>query len=275
MRVTDLYGTLGGTVYVVGTGPSMRLFDVGVLRGQPTIALNQAWRYWAGKGHAPTLGLTVHPELILEYDAYPAAGKPAVQWVTKPKPPMPLLTADDPRFYVFEQGRDDIAVVGRDDAVLYQAQGIQATGVDLAARMGASVVVLVGVDMGHLGDDHHGHAQHVRFHGRPSDDVYASYRKCTAKVRTALRPRGVTVLTMGPLLGVDAANEDYLRQLKELALEPLPPAADTSPYVLPTRKAKSRPPKPTKPVKPAYRKVNRAKPAGDGKRKPPRPRHGL
>ncbi|NIQ16858.1 MAG: hypothetical protein GTO02_21490, partial [Candidatus Dadabacteria bacterium] len=49
----------GETVFIVGTGPSMRLFPVDLLAGKITIGLNQAWKLFR-----PTYLLTIHPEVL-------------------------------------------------------------------------------------------------------------------------------------------------------------------------------------------------------------------
>lgn len=227
MRIAELRNRHAGKdIYLVGTGPSMRVFTAEVLRDKVTIGLNQAWRY------APmTYSLTAHPELVLEYLATPAASRNATCWVVKKKPPMADLTLDDPKHYVFRTSAEVEVVCTRPADTLYLGHGIQCTALDLAAQMGAKVIYLVGVDMASIGGDHHGHQQHVRFHGLPPTDVYAEYRRFTARVRKSIYDKfKIPVLTLSPFLGQDAATEDYLRLLDERGLSKLPPPVDTSGY---------------------------------------------
>lgn len=225
MRVQELYGRhKGQPIWVVGTGPSMQMFPKQLLPDHITIGLNQAWRY------GPlTYSLTVHPEHVLEWEK--EKGHPT-QWITKKKGPLADLSLDDPRYYVFhtEQENYDLVRAPKPD-VLFLAHGIHNTAMVLAAHMGASVVYLVGCDMGELGGDHHGHDQHVRFHGLPPSLVYKEYRRDAAKVRRILRDElNVPVLTISPFLGLTAPEEDYHRLRLELNLAKLPPPKDTSPY---------------------------------------------
>lgn len=227
----------GRDVYVVGSGPSMRLFDVRFLLGKPTIALNQAWRYWTGTGAAPTLGLTVHPELVQEYNreyvtAPETAPLPVVAWAVKRKPPMEGLTLDDRRYYVFKTNPDFATLAARPADTLFIGRGVQQTAMDLAARLGARAIVLVGVDMAALGGDHHGHDQHVQFHGLAAEDVYLEYVTWTRKARTLITQRwGIPILTLSPFLGAGRANEDYEHLCRERGLSPLPAPPDVSTYM--------------------------------------------
>ena len=63
MRLQELWDRHAGeTIYVVGTGPSLRLLDMNYFAGRTTIGLKRAWR------HLPTTySLTCHPELVVEY----------------------------------------------------------------------------------------------------------------------------------------------------------------------------------------------------------------
>jgi hypothetical protein len=225
MRIEQLYRKhCNDDIYVVGTGPSMRCFPMEFLRGRVTIGLNQAFRYFA-----PTYSITVHPELVLEYLQLPS--RPATQWLIKKKPPMKCLELDDPSHYVFHTSEDWNTLRARPRDTLFLGRGVQCTAMDMAARMGARTVILVGCDHCDLCGDHHGHDQHVRFYGLEPDIIYKEYRRYTAKVRKALREAfGVQTLTLSPFVGLDAPQEDYQRLCLERGLSRLPPPRDTSPY---------------------------------------------
>ncbi len=221
------------TVYVVGTGPSLRCMDLKFLAGKCTIGLNQAWKHFT-----PNYSITVHPELVLDYQKEknaevtprPPRFAERTQWVVKKKPPMEGLRLDDPDHYVFGTSYDIDAVRKRPLDTLYLGEGVQTCAMDLAARMGARFVVLVGCDGGSLGGDFHGHDQHVRWLGMKPADQYKLYRDTTAAVRAELRTLGVSVYSLSPFIGVHSAEEDYARLKAELKLPPLPRPVDTSPY---------------------------------------------
>ncbi len=225
MRIQDirrLDPVHGKTAYVVGTGPSLRCLDLDFLADKYVIGLNQAWRHVC-----PTVSLTVHPELVAEQQA---ANPHRTRWVVKKKPPMADLELDDPNYYVFHTSYEIRTVTERPADTLYLGEGVQTTAMDLAARLGAKYIVLVGCDGGSLGGDFHAHDQHVRWLGMKPADQYALYRETTAAVRAALRGLGVSVSTLSPFIGVTAAEEDYARLRTELKLPTLPPPVDTSPY---------------------------------------------
>lgn len=231
MRIQDI-PKVGGdkTVYVVGTGASLRCLPLGFFGGKTTIGLNQAWK------HLPcTYSITVHPDLFLEWaEAIKPAGRiasrwPKTQWVIKRKPPMERLRVTDPHHYVFDTSYDLKTVTDRPKDVLYLGEGVQTTAMDLAARMGAAAIILVGCDAKALGGDYHAHDQHVRWVGRRPEDQYKMYRDSAADVRLALRGVGVSVMTLSPFIGVDAGEEDYLRLRGELGLDRLPEPKDVSP----------------------------------------------
>ncbi len=223
MRIQDLAGVARDTTYIVGTGPSMRCFPLDFLKDKFTIGLNQAYKHFT-----PVFSITVHPELLVEW----SAGKCCeTQWLVKRKAPMENLKLDDKDFYVFHTSPDLDTVSRRPKDTLYIGEGVQCTAMDLAARMGARTLILVGCDATSLHGDHHGHDQHVRFLGQKPEDQYRLYRKRTAQTRKVLRDSfGVQTLSLTPFIGSGHADEDYARLVKELALPALPSPKDTSTY---------------------------------------------
>lgn len=226
MRINELANKhKDGDIYIVGTGPSMRVFPVDFLKDKTTIGLNQAWRY-----RELTYSITVHPELVLEYQKTQNAHR--TTWIIKKKPPMENLEFSDPNYYVFHTEQENYELFSKPKPdTLFIGRGVQQTAMHMAAIMGAKNIILVGVDMTDLGGEHHGHDQHVKFHGMEPSDVYAEYRKVTAKVRSTLLRKGINTLTLTPFLGAVHGNEDYGRLLHELNLPKLPPPKDTSTYL--------------------------------------------
>ncbi len=226
MRIQDLPKQLPSdfvrTTYIVGTGPSLRCTPPDVLHGKFVIGLNQAWRHVGCH-----LSITVHPELVTQYEV--AKPRSRTQWVVKKKPPMAHLTLDDPQYYVFGTTYDLNQVNKHPKDTLYLGEGVQTCAMDLAARLGAKHIVLVGCDACCLEGDYHGHDQHVRWVGRTPDEQYRLYRESTAAVRSELRQVGVSVMSLTPFIGANAAPEDYRRLKTELGLDPFPVPVDVSP----------------------------------------------
>ncbi len=225
MKIEKLFDKhRGKKIYIVGTGPSMRVFPREVLDGEITIGLNQAY-----KTTRVMYTLTVHPELYKEYETLPGANR--TQWIIKKKGVMKNLETTDKNHYVFHTSPDMETVVKRPEDTLYLGRGVQTTAIDLAARMNASAIILVGCDFNKLDGEHHGHDQHVRYHDLPEAYVFSEYREYTAKVRKSVRDRfGIPVVTLSPFVGIADAAEDYLRLKQEFGLEKLPEPKDTSGY---------------------------------------------
>jgi len=212
------------TVYIIGTGPSLRCMDLSFFENKVTIGLNQAWR------HLPTsYAITVHPELLADYHA--SKPKKPTRWIVKRKPPREDLTLDDPKYYVFDTSYDLNTVATKPKDTLYLGEGVQTCAMDLASRMAARFIVLVGCDGYALNGDYHAHDQHVKWLGMQPNDQYALYRQSTAEVREVLRKDGVSVLTMTPFIGAAHAHEDYARLCDVLKLPKLQQPVDTSTYV--------------------------------------------
>lgn len=230
MRIQDIepVANTNPTIYVVGTGPSLRCLPPDFFQGKYTIGLNQAWRHVRC-----TLSITVHPELVGEYQrerlAQEVMNRGPMRWVIKKKPPMAHLELGDPDYYVFGTTYDLSQVNKRPKDTLYLGEGVQTTAMDLAARLGAKFIVLVGCDACCLEGDYHAHDQHVRWVGRQPDEQYLLYRNSTAAVRHQLRAAGVSVMSLSPFIGANSAVEDYRRLRGELGLEPLPEPKDISP----------------------------------------------
>jgi len=241
MRIHTLWDRhKGQDIWIIGTGPSMKVFPHELYRNHTTIGLNQAWRY----GVPLTYSITVHPELIIGDENNPDAymksrRRPITTWIVKPKPPMQKLAIDDPNYYVFKTGAQyDLGLIRkRTPDHIFLGHGIHCSAMALAAHMGARSITLVGVDMASLDDEHHGHGQHVQFHGLTPDVVYKEYRYWAAKVRKVIRDElKIPILTLSPFLGIAHPHEDWARIHMEKGLGKQPPPKDTSSYIRPEPK---------------------------------------
>jgi len=254
MNAFELWGKhKDETIYVVGTGPSQRLFPLDFLADKTTIGLNQAWKYMP-----LTYSITVHPEHVYDWNIEEEP-KNATQWIVTSLRKRsavrfrPIPTDDAPdrqkrievfysaqhcEHYVFNPAYgatalDDPALleVGGSDNRLFQGHGVHNSAMWCAMRMGASFIVLIGCDMTDLAGEHHAHEQHVRWCGAEPGSAYKEYRVDASETRRVLRERaGVRVMTMTPFLGCGHAEEDYARQKKERNMVDLPEPEDISPY---------------------------------------------
>ncbi len=211
MQLNDLVGKHpDSTIYIIGTGPTMRLYDLSFFKDKLTIGLNQAYKYLP-----TTYSLTIHPNLI--------PNDPKIwntKWITKIKGKFNYYDY----CYLFSSSDGWYALERRiSPPTLFVGRGIHTGGLHLAALLGAKTVILCGVDMSPLGGEHHAHVQHNQFHKIPFTDVYKEYYYYAVKCRQILRDYwGMNILKMSPLLGESYSELDYNRLKKELNLEDLP-----------------------------------------------------
>ena len=220
------------TIYIIGTGPSLRLVPPEFFSDKVTIGLNEAYRYTKKN----TYNLTIHPELIPRNEE---KRKQTGQWITKIKDWLANYTGCKclkEEFYIFKNNPDvtDFSFLKAppESDKLYVGRGIHTAAMSLAARMGASFVVLVGCDFVQLGEDHHAFPSHVQFHGVEHQKVYREYYVCAQKVRADLMSLypDIRFLTITPYLGLQFFSEEYEQLSQKLNLPQLPPAKDISKY---------------------------------------------
>ena len=228
MHISNLYNKHSGSdIYIVGTGPTLRLLPKEFFNNKVAIGLNQAY-----KTFDLNYAITVHPELLKEYKEFVKKDKcKETQWVICSKKPPLKLKLNDVKYYVYHRVNDWKCFVERTQDGLFCGRGIQQTAIDLAGRMGATNIILVGVDMESLGGDHHGHDQHIRFQGIRPEDVYKEYRLWTYKAKKLAREHhGISVLSLSPLLGCGGLihNGDYETLRVEMGLCPLKTPKDIS-----------------------------------------------
>ncbi len=209
----------------------MRFFPIDFLQDKITIGLKRAWKYFK-----PDYILSTHPEAfpdnINKYTIitkFKPVDKNGNKWRYK-------FSWD--KFYLFKSNFDcgmrptDFSLLDKPrQNCLYLGRGIQTTGLCLAALMGASTAVLVGIDCCSLGGEYHGHDQPVRFHGLPKDHVYKEYYTNTAIVRYKLFQKyKMQTLSLNPFIGLKYSEEEYRRLMEEYDLSPFPEPEDTSGY---------------------------------------------
>ena len=242
--VSDLYGRhRGSDIYVVGTGPSLRVFPMALLEDKVTIGLNRAW-----KSFTPHYAITIHPELNIPEFMDGETPRPSITWVTKhdklgAAAPELIAHAEEHFHFFRTDGPATTITHGLSDAgrvpawaeaatgdFLYLWGSIATSGVNLAANLGARNIILVGCDNAALFGSHHAHAQHTRWLGSDPDSRYADYYEALAEVRAALRRRGVNVVSLTPFLTLGPHEHDFTRLCDELGQPPaVAPLADISP----------------------------------------------
>jgi hypothetical protein len=229
--ISELYDRHPGSdIYIVGTGTSLRVFPLELLEGKITIGLNQAWKVFETK-----YAITMMPRLNIPEFIEGEPPRPDITWVTKPSKigaqcaPEEIAYADQ-RFFGFENdgkasltGLDEPSETGRvldwvrkpHPEKLYLWTSISQSAMNLAANMGARNIVLIGCDNGAIGENHHAHDQHTMWKGESPDVRYLQYYEGVAEVRSALRTRGVNVVTMNPFVKIDGAAMDFARLCAE------------------------------------------------------------
>jgi hypothetical protein len=244
-KVSELYGRHpGADIYVVGTGTSFRVFPKGFFDGKITIGLNMAW-----KNLPVTYGITIHPDLNIPEFMPGENPRPEITWVTGHHKARTTLTPEqlrqaEERCYFFEyhgqpntQPADQPSDAGKildwvrkpTGDFLYVWSSISQAGANLAANLGARNVIVVGCDNAPLGENHHAHAQHTRWKGVDPNLRYRQYYEGLADVRSALRERGVNLVSLGPFLKLDDPELDFARLCGELGVVHQLKSQDISP----------------------------------------------
>lgn len=191
--------------FIIGTGPSVSCYPPGFIKSLGdsqylTIGLNEAWRHLTCQYH-----LSVHYECI--------APRPQLNWITKRKPSNVELDVN--KYILFKSNTDsgrsvkDFTFCEKTSDYLYLGRGIHTSAMVLAAHMGCSMAILIGIDFGSLNDRHHAHKQHVQFHGLEPDEVYNEYYENAVKVREVVWNKyRMSVISMSPFMGLYNADQD-------------------------------------------------------------------
>jgi len=231
--VERLYDTLPGSdIYILGTGASVRVFPLDMLRGRIVIGLNMAWKLWPVQ-----YAITMRPELnVPEFMGEPP--RPEITWITKPG----KLTTDAQRQFVAEHAqrfyafrtdgrkcnlpKDQPSEAGRvldwvrapTESYLYLWSSISQSAMNLAANMGARSIFLIGCDNCSIGGNHHAHAQHTFWKGEDPNIRYRQYEQGCGEVREALRQRGVHVASLTPFLSLSEPDRQFRDLCRDLTV---------------------------------------------------------
>lgn len=216
---------INDTVYIVGTGPTLRLFPTEFLNQYYTIGLNEAYKHYKCD-----VNLTIHPELI------PLYPKRIGDWVTKEKGEFKKDVCINGSVYWFENNKDvkDFEYIKPEyKNKLYVGRGIHTGAMCLAAKLGFKYAIMVGCDMGHFGaNQHHAHDAPVQFHGLPANIVYNEYYFNAAILRKKLRELyGIEFLSLSPCLAPEIHGKvDFYELASEKRSTHLPNPKDISTY---------------------------------------------
>lgn len=225
------------TIYIVGTGPSLRFFPKNFLKDKICIGLNRAWETF---DHPFEYNLTIHPETIP--NVY-ANWYPTFKWITKKKDWLSKPNKQQSKNTIWFNNNKDVKDFSslnkifsdRPDDLLYVGRGIHTAASLLVAAMGAQTAVLVGCDLGTTLGQHHVTSQSVRFHGMPPDSVYSEYYYNISILRKYIhqfRP-DFSLLSLSPFLGEYYAKEECEALSNMLQIEMLPEPKDVSTYKRP------------------------------------------
>ena len=221
-------------IYVVGTGSSLRVFPKAFFEGKIVIGLNMAWKLLPVQ-----YGITIHPDLNIPEFMAGEQPRPDIVWVTKREKSQKLLTPAqfeyvDKHYYYFEMaGRPNTQPPGQPSDAgrvidwvrqptenkLYQWSSISQTGANLAANMGAKNIILVGCDNCALLSNHHAHQQHTRWKGADPNLRYQQYYEGLVEIRSALRERGISLVSLTPFVSLDSPEKDFVHLCHEWGVQ--------------------------------------------------------
>ncbi|MEL6468905.1 MAG: hypothetical protein AAFQ74_04205 [Cyanobacteria bacterium J06623_4] len=230
--VSELYNRYPDSdIYVIGTGPSLRVFPLSLLADKITIGLNMAWKTLPVK-----YSITIHPNLAIPEFLEGESAHPDITWITKHQKTASLVSPQqleyaEQHFYFFDSfGKKNLQPPGEPsdsgrilDWVrqpqgnrLYMWSSISQAGVNLAANMGAKNIILIGCDNCALGQNHHAHKQHAQWVGADPNHRYRQYYEGLSEIRTVLRERGISLVSMNPFLTLAEPNSDFIHLCQEL-----------------------------------------------------------
>lgn len=229
-EIIDRLKGLQQTIYILGTGPTLRLFSPEFFLDKFTIGLNKAWQFFPANQSGPNLSITIHPNCIP-----PDLSESKTTWITKVKKSEKNWQLHEERcnlkqFYFFEND-DNIELLKvpaimtasseslQNRSRLFCGRGIHTAAMHLAAILGGNAgreraIILCGVDCASVGGDHHYLYDNIQPHQYNIDDVYREYYYYLVLCRELLeRNYNVRFLSLSPLLGECMREEDYKRQL--------------------------------------------------------------
>jgi hypothetical protein len=122
---------------------------------------------------------------------------------------------------------------------LYLWSSISQTAVNLAANLGAKNIFLIGCDQTEILGNAHAHEKATRWKGVDPKLRYRQYFEGLTEVRSALRKRGVNLVSLTPFVGLGHIEDDFSQLCRELeAPEFIASLPDRSPAVSLSEKAK-------------------------------------
>ena len=236
-KVSDLYSEIvEKDVYIVGTGPSFRLYDKSFFHNKIVIGLNKA----IDEVDCKYL-ITIHPDLVLNNsnvvkNTIFILPQKKTQELLDPA----LYSQIQDKVYFFEYfgksntaGLSDPSNSGRiidwvlepTNDNLYVWSSISQTAMNFAANLGYKNIFLVGCDNMAISGNHHNSKQHTRWNGSSSETRYYQYYLGCKEVRNVLIKRGVNVFSLTPFVGLGNLEEDFksqceIKNLPHLIQEP-------------------------------------------------------
>lgn len=231
MKASDLHAPhgpfVGQEIYIVGSGPSMNVFDRSILKGKVCFLLNDAQRYF------PELG--------------PLAFSNSMQFLDGCRLPFQVVKGrlkvepdaehddnhcrwDSPDYYVFSYREPPWDTVSHHDMsrlwseanhyCAVQGGSVSHFALQFAVLCGASRIVLVGCDCTPL--EHHDYVSGKKVRDRRRDyDAYA--RGLEIISRSIWENFGVSVYTLSPFLGLMRESAQYGR-IREWKRQPTTPS---------------------------------------------------
>lgn len=230
--VAELYDRhCGEDIFIVGTGPSLRVFPVSLLKDRVTIGLNNAYEIVPVR-----YAITIHPDLYIPEFIGRSPLNATMDWIVPGEKTRNLVSPEkfrtaEERFYFFESaGRRNLqpphepSEAGRvtewlrkpTGNFLYVWSSISQTAVNLAANMGAKNIFLVGCDSHALLHNTHAFSKPTRWKGASPAIRFRQYAEGLAEARSVLRERGVNLVNLTPFMGLGAIEKDFERLCREL-----------------------------------------------------------
>lgn len=213
MKVSELYGRFAGQdCWIVGTGPSLNVFPLDLLKDKTCILLNDAQAHLSGSGPIAFAnnvkqlrGCNLPYQIVkgrLRFDPHPERTDNHVRW-------------DDPKYHVFSYREPPWDAVSHHDEKQIFAEpdfywapnkgSVSAFAVQFAMLAGFRTIYLVGCDCNPLGGVEYVDGKI----GATMRRKYAAYQYGLLRLHREAIRRGVSMVSVQPFFGLGWHEHQY------------------------------------------------------------------
>jgi hypothetical protein len=251
---------LGKEIYIVGTGPTAKLFPLEFLTDKVCIGLNDAYKMHPAVGpvalmhHVDYARQSGTPEAP-SHPNFSSIKYPVVKVSGRARVPKEDVHWDHPHFYLYDWSHDIAqldSLTKETDYLLYTPEGCSLhAALQLAWILGASAIYTIGCDSRTFGGKHYADYDKNGFRAEEAlpgglKRNYDSYVYGTLVIQEFLGKRGIPVFNLSPMVGYHLLDYqyDFLSGLKKVGtvfddIKKIPPVGEDIRFQVPIHKSKA------------------------------------